>query len=51
MLLDIEIMIDPEEGLCETCGGSGGWDIADDCEVYDEWVDCQDCQGTGIKNG
>ena len=32
---------------CETCEGLGGWDIADNVEVYDEWVDCDVCEGTG----
>ena len=33
--------------ICETCGGSGGYDISTDCEVYDNWKECPICEGTG----
>jgi len=32
---------------CETCEGLGGWDIADNVEIYDEWQECEVCEGTG----
>lgn len=32
---------------CETCGGSGGFDASHDCEVYDDWQPCPDCEGLG----
>jgi len=32
---------------CETCEGMGGWDKSRDIEVYDDWEDCPDCEGTG----
>ncbi len=32
---------------CETCDGARGWDRSKDCEVYDDWMDCPDCEGTG----
>jgi DnaJ-class molecular chaperone len=32
---------------CPTCKGSGGYDAATDCEVYDDWQECPDCLGTG----
>lgn len=32
---------------CLTCDGEGGWDASVDCESYDEWIDCIDCEGTG----
>jgi DnaJ-class molecular chaperone len=40
---------DTDEKLheCETCNGLGGWDKSRDCEVYDDWEDCPDCDGTG----
>lgn len=36
--------------ICSTCDGEGGWDIGD-CEIWDEWIDCQDCDGTGTDLG
>lgn len=32
---------------CLTCKGSGGWNMSRDCEVYDEWTECPECDGTG----
>jgi hypothetical protein len=32
---------------CEYCEGLGGWDIADNVEIYDDWQDCLNCGGTG----
>jgi DnaJ-class molecular chaperone len=32
---------------CEYCKGLGGFDAARDCEVYDEWIECVHCGGTG----
>lgn len=32
---------------CPTCGGSGGWDISRDIEVYDNWQECPECEGLG----
>lgn len=32
---------------CPTCHGMQGWDRATDIEVYDDWRDCPECEGTG----
>ena len=32
---------------CPDCGGLGGYDASTDCEVYDDWHDCEMCGGTG----
>jgi DnaJ-class molecular chaperone len=32
---------------CPSCEGSGGFDASRDIEVYDEWIDCEMCNGTG----
>jgi hypothetical protein len=34
---------------CTTCSGAGGWDRSKDCEVYDDWWGCPDCDGTGTE--
>lgn len=47
LFLDEETLKEPL--LCDTCQGSGGWDISEDCETYTEWKDCPDCQGTGMQ--
>lgn len=41
---------DHELECCLTCEGEGGWDLSSDCEVYDEWMDCPDCQGSGDRD-
>ncbi len=33
---------------CPTCEGSGGWNISQDREVYDEWKECIRCNGEGF---
>lgn len=33
--------------VCENCKSSGGWDMSEDVEVYDEWIDCEICGGIG----
>ena len=33
--------------MCPHCEGNGGWDRSTDCETYDDWVDCQLCDGKG----
>lgn len=33
--------------VCEGCAGSGGYDASTDCEVYDDWQDCPECEGVG----
>jgi len=33
---------------CPTCEGAGGWDKSQDCEVYDEWLECDSCNGEGL---
>ena len=33
---------------CGTCEGLGGWDKSSDCETYDNWEDCPECEGTGV---
>ena len=38
---------DPELPDCEKCDGSGGFDASKDPEVYDEWITCPFCEGTG----
>lgn len=32
---------------CEDCNGASGYDASTDCEVYDDWHDCQACEGFG----
>lgn len=45
---------DPDSGEtaaleeCEACNGSGGFDASSDCETYDDWQDCLECNGTGM---
>lgn len=41
----------PSESIqfdCETCKGAGGYDATTDCEVYDDWQVCPDCDGKGV---
>lgn len=33
---------------CTTCHGSGGFDASTDCEIYDDWHDCVECNGQGV---
>lgn len=40
-------MIDPIKYPCEGCKGLGGFDASRDCEVYDEWIECESCDGSG----
>lgn len=37
-----------EQEVCQSCDGLGGYDASKDCEVYDDWHDCVDCEGTGL---
>jgi hypothetical protein len=37
--------------ICVYCGGSGGFDKSRDCEVYDDWHDCPECEGKGRIGG
>jgi len=41
--------MDPERYTmtCWGCNGAGGWDNSRDCEVYDDWQVCMECDGTG----
>lgn len=32
---------------CQGCGGNGGYDASTDCEVYDDWHNCEECEGRG----
>jgi DnaJ-class molecular chaperone len=32
---------------CETCRGLGGFDASRNCEEYDDWQTCPDCEGRG----
>lgn len=32
---------------CESCNGLGGDDWSTNCEVYDDWHDCMNCDGRG----
>jgi DnaJ-class molecular chaperone len=32
---------------CPDCGGAGGYDASRDCETYDDWHDCETCEGSG----
>src|SRR5260221_526283 len=36
---------------CGLCNGNGGYDASTDCEVYDDWQECPDCEGTGESQG
>lgn len=36
-----------EYEVCQSCNGMGGDDWSTDCEVYDDWHDCEDCNGAG----
>lgn len=36
-----------EYECCQSCGGQGGYDASTDCEVYDDWQECVDCEGRG----
>jgi DnaJ-class molecular chaperone len=36
---------------CRSCGGDGGYDASTDCETYDDWQECPDCEGTGKDQG
>lgn len=44
---------DPDSGevaeyeYCASCSGNGGYDASTDCEVYDDWHECPDCEGNG----
>jgi hypothetical protein len=46
-------IIDPDSGEtveceeCRTCSGLGGEDWSTDCEAYDDWRNCVDCDGHG----
>ena len=33
---------------CQSCRGAGGYDASTDCEVYDDWHDCEECSGQGM---
>ena len=32
---------------CDSCGGMGGYDASRDCEEYDDWHECPECEGRG----
>jgi len=36
-----------QEADCDKCDGLGGFDASKDPEVYDEWIVCVYCEGTG----
>lgn len=36
-----------EYEYCESCGGMGGYDASTNCEEYDDWRKCPDCEGRG----
>jgi DnaJ-class molecular chaperone len=36
-----------EQPDCVQCKGMGGYDASRDCEVYDDWIECPYCEGTG----
>lgn len=36
-----------EQELCQSCDGNGGYDASTDCEVYDDWHACEECEGRG----
>lgn len=49
----INELYDFEEDInieCGYCDGMGGFDVSTDCEVYDDWHDCEHCEGTGLVN-
>lgn len=33
---------------CQACCGMGGFEASNDCEVYDDWHDCMECDGDGM---
>jgi len=34
---------------CLTCDGAGGYDASRNVEEYDDWQECQACDGSGIE--
>lgn len=36
-----------EHEVCQSCDGMGGYDASTDCEVYDDFQTCIDCEGMG----
>ena len=33
--------------ICDLCKGAGGYDATKDCEMYDDWQECPNCEGRG----
>jgi len=36
-----------EYEMCMGCGGEGGYDASRNCEEYDDWHNCEECEGRG----
>lgn len=36
-----------EQEICLSCNGAGGYDASTDCEEYDDWQNCSECDGAG----
>lgn len=50
-MIDLERELENEEQLeCPDCKGLGGFDVSTECEVYEDWKECVNCQGTGIAD-
>lgn len=51
-MINFERELENEEPLvefemCYLCDGFGGFDRSTDCEMYDDWITCDECNGTG----
>lgn len=36
-----------EYEACRGCNGNGGYDASNNCEEYDDWQQCEECEGRG----